>query len=138
MMNDRQHYGRSFLMALLSRVSMYVLMYAMDDRWANVFSNVNQFYMAGLMAAPMIIIEIAVMSGMYRNRTWNLAILADSAVAALVSFVLIRQQTAVGDRQFSAIDDSSPRGSNSDVSASSARGSRDQALSRAKKRRSSR
>src|SRR4029434_1986734 len=63
MMNDRQHYGRSFLMALLSRVSMYVLMYAMVDRWANVFSNVNQFYMAGLMAAPMIIIEIAVMSG---------------------------------------------------------------------------
>ena len=38
----------------LSFVAMYALMYAMVDQWANVYNNVNQFYMAGLMAAPML------------------------------------------------------------------------------------
>jgi hypothetical protein len=34
-------------------VAMFILMYSMVDRFANVYPNVNQFYMAGLMAAPM-------------------------------------------------------------------------------------
>jgi hypothetical protein len=39
----------------LSFISMYVLMYAMVDRFANVYPNFNQFYMAGLMTAPMVL-----------------------------------------------------------------------------------
>lgn len=39
-------------MTVLSYIAMYVLMYAMVDRWSNVFNNVNQLYMAGLMASP--------------------------------------------------------------------------------------
>ncbi|MBD4094069.1 DUF305 domain-containing protein, partial [Xanthomonas citri pv. citri] len=49
----------------LSFVAMYALMYAMVDQWANVYNNVNQFYMAGLMAAPMLLIELWLMSSMY-------------------------------------------------------------------------
>ena len=43
------HYRNLFIMALLSFISMYVLMYAMVDRFGNVYSSVNQVYMAGLM-----------------------------------------------------------------------------------------
>jgi len=39
-------------MILLSFISMYVLMYAMVNAFSNVYMNVNQFYMAGLMAVP--------------------------------------------------------------------------------------
>lgn len=46
-------------MTLLSFAAMYVLMYAMVDRFGNVFNNVNQVYMAGLMAAAMVLIELA-------------------------------------------------------------------------------
>ena len=46
---------------------MYVLMYAMVDRMDNVVMNVNQLYMAALMAAPMVVIELVVMRGMYRD-----------------------------------------------------------------------
>src|SRR5687768_11923535 len=43
------HYRDLLIMAVLSFVSMYVLMYAMVDRFGHMYSNVNQVYMAGLM-----------------------------------------------------------------------------------------
>jgi hypothetical protein len=48
-------------MAALSFIAMDILMYAMVDRPANVFPNLNQAYMADLMTAPMVIIELLVM-----------------------------------------------------------------------------
>jgi hypothetical protein len=95
-----QHYVRLAIMTVLMFIAMYVLMYAMVDRIENVYPNVNQFYMAGLMTAPMVLIELAVMWGMYENRVVNLAI----AVVSLVLFVGfwfgIREQAAVQDEQF--------------------------------------
>lgn len=44
------HYKHLVIMTLLSFVAMYILMYSMVDKINNVFSNVNQLYMAGLMA----------------------------------------------------------------------------------------
>lgn len=87
-------------MTLLSFASMYVLMYAMVNTLANVLSNFNQVYMAGLMIAPMVIIEVLLMSGMYSNKRWNALILGVTAAAGIVFFGLIRQQTAITDRQF--------------------------------------
>jgi hypothetical protein len=97
---ERNHYVRLGLMALLSYVAMYVLMYAMVNAFDNVYMNINQAYMAGLMAAPMVIIELVLMWGMYANWKANLAILAASAVALGAFWFLIRQQTGVGDSQF--------------------------------------
>jgi uncharacterized protein (DUF305 family) len=87
-------------MAVLSFISMYVLMYAMVDTFANVYSNVNQFYMAGLMTAPMMLIELSLMGAMYPNKKWNAIILGLSAIALVAFFLLIRQQAAVTDKQF--------------------------------------
>jgi uncharacterized protein (DUF305 family) len=94
------HYGRLAWMAVLSFAAMYALMYAMVDRLGNVYANLNQAYMAGLMTAPMVLIELALMRGMYRNRRANTVIAIISAVALVLLFVLLRQQTAVSDRQF--------------------------------------
>jgi uncharacterized protein (DUF305 family) len=87
-------------MAALSFASMYVLMYAMVDRFANVYPNVNQFYMAGLMTAPMIVIELTLMRSMYKDKPRNLLILGISVAAGIAFFLGIRKQTAVGDAQF--------------------------------------
>lgn len=94
------HYVRLLLMTILSFISMYILMYAMVDRFNDVYPNVNQFYMAGLMTAPMVAIEILLMNAMYESKAANAAILAVSVVALVGFFLLIRQQTAVADRQF--------------------------------------
>ena len=97
---NKPHYGRLLLMVVLSFASMYVLMYAMVNAFANVYANLNQFYMAGLMAAPMAIIEVALMGAMYGDRRKNALIVAVGLVALFGFWVLIRQQTAITDRQF--------------------------------------
>lgn len=97
---SKTHYGRLFLMVLFSFISMYVLMYAMVDSFANVYPSFNQFYMAGLMAAPMVIIELALMGAMYQNKKLNRVIMAVGLLALVLFWVLIRQQTAISDKQF--------------------------------------
>ena len=94
------HYLQLLAMAVLSFIAMFVLMYAMVDTFADVYVNVNQFYMAGLMTAPMVLIEIAVMAGMYKNKRANAAILIVGFVAAVGFWMLIRYQAGVGDEQF--------------------------------------
>ena len=94
------HYRQLIIMMILSFVAMYILMYAMVDKLDNVFPNTNQFYMAGLMSAPMLIIELTIMGGMYQNKKLNSILLVIGAVILVGFFFLIRQQSAVGDRQF--------------------------------------
>lgn len=96
----KNHYLRLLLMVVLSFISMYIFMYAMVNAFANVFSNFNQFYMAGLMTAPMIIIEMVLMGGMYPNKKINLAIIGVSVIALLGFWFLIREQTGINDKQF--------------------------------------
>lgn len=87
-------------MALASFAAMYVLMYAMVDRFANVFGNVNQAYMAGLMAAPMVVIELLLMRHMYPDARRNRLIHAGAVAIGVACWLGIRQQALVGDRQF--------------------------------------
>ncbi len=87
-------------MVVLSFISMYALMYAMVNTFENVYPNFNQFYMAGLMTAPMVVIELAVMGAMYHNKKMNLVIIAAGVIALIVFWILIRQQTAISDKQF--------------------------------------
>lgn len=94
------HYGRLVLMAVLSFISMYVLIYAMVDRFENVFPNLNQLYMAGLMTAPLVAIEILLMGAMYQNKAANLAIVAVGVIGLGTAWFFIRQQVAIGDTQF--------------------------------------
>ena len=66
---------------------------------ANVVPSYNQIYMAGLMTAPMVILELLLMGDMYPNKKRNIVILACSSIALLAFWVGIRQQVAVGDVQ---------------------------------------
>lgn len=93
-------YKSLVIMGGLSFVSMYVLMYAMVDKFANVVPNINQFYMAGLMTMPMIIFEVVLMGSMYMNKKLNTLIIAIGSVALIAFFLFIRQQSFVSDRQF--------------------------------------
>lgn len=93
-------YLRLGLMALLSFLAMYGLMYAMVDTLSNVFPNLNQLYMAGLMTAPMVLIELLLMGSMYPDKKANVAILGVSAVVLVAFWAGIRAQTGITERQF--------------------------------------
>ncbi|HKS60429.1 MAG TPA: DUF305 domain-containing protein [Xanthobacteraceae bacterium] len=94
------HYARLALMTAVSLVSMYVLMYSMTNTGRDVYNSLNQLYMAGLMTAPMVVIEMLLMSGMYQNKRLNAVVMAVSVLAGVVFFTFIRQQVAISDQQF--------------------------------------
>jgi len=98
-MNGHPYRGL-LIMAALSLVSMYLLMYAMVNVIGNVYLSLNQFYMAALMTSPMIVMELVLMGAMYRNKKWNALIMTASVAAGLIAFVLIRQQAAISDKEF--------------------------------------
>lgn len=94
------HYLRLLLMMTASFVVMFALMYAMVDRLDNALPNVNQAYMAALMSAPMLALELLLMGRMYPNRPLNVVLIAVAIMVGAVCWMLIRQQVGVGDRQF--------------------------------------
>ncbi|HEY0743043.1 MAG TPA: DUF305 domain-containing protein [Chryseosolibacter sp.] len=101
--NDKdhlKHYVTLGVMAILSFIAMYILMYAMVNKYENVFTNVNQFYMAATMTMPMLIIEVILMRHMYMNKKLNLAIIVICALALIGFYSGTRKQLGVSDRQF--------------------------------------
>jgi hypothetical protein len=96
----QNHYLRLVGMVVLSFISMYILMYSMAHSIADVYNSLNQVYMAGLMTTPMVVIELWLMSSMYKDRKLNAAVLAASVAAGVLFFTFIRQQTLISDEQF--------------------------------------
>jgi hypothetical protein len=93
---NESHYRHLAIMTAMSFIAMYALMYAMVDRFANVFNNLNQAFMAGLMAAPMVLIELGVMRAMYQNRRLNTMFAAAAVIVGRLVFP--RHPPSGGDR----------------------------------------
>jgi uncharacterized protein (DUF305 family) len=100
MKQDTNHYVRLAMMLAASFVAMYVLMYAMVNVADNAVPNVNQAYMAGLMTAPMLILELVLMDSMYSNKTANKILLVVGLIALGMFWWAIRSQAVVRDNQF--------------------------------------
>lgn len=99
--NHNKQYRKLGVMFALHFLAMYILMYAMvHNLTENVFNSVNQLYMAALMTSSMGAIELGLMGSMYPDRKRNLAVMGASIVILFASWFAIRQQIAVGDRQF--------------------------------------
>lgn len=103
MEHDSGHaYGMFALNMVLSLAAMYLVMFSMVDGWSDFRNNINMFYMALTMVAPMGIIMLATMGGMYRRKSLNVALYIGLAVLFAAAFAGTRTQAAVGDRQFIA------------------------------------
>jgi hypothetical protein len=96
----RQHYLMLGANLLLSLVIMYLGMFAMIARLGDFFNNLNAFYMALVMWAPMAAVMLLTMRQMYPKRALNLALYAAFALVFALSYVGIRDQSLIGDRQF--------------------------------------
>jgi uncharacterized protein (DUF305 family) len=89
-----------WIMMALSFVVMYAAMFTMIDGWGDFRNNLNMFYMTVTMWAPMGIIMLLAMRGMYANKKANLAMLVAFAVLTVVAFAGTRTQALIDDRQF--------------------------------------
>lgn len=99
-------HGRLYLLfwvnMALGLAVMYVVMFTMIDGPGDFRNNLNMFYMAVTMWAPMGIFMLVTMPGMYPNRKANLALIVLFAVLTAGSFWATRAQALIGDRQFVA------------------------------------
>lgn len=96
----RHHYLMLGLNILASTVVMYLVMFAMVWEFADLFNNLNMFYMAVMMATPMGILMLLTMRSMYRNARLNAVLYVAFALVFALSFYGMRDQSLIGDRQF--------------------------------------
>jgi hypothetical protein len=96
-------------------IGMYILMYAMVNAFNNGFNSFNQVYMAALMTASMILIELPLMSSMYKTRSLNAIIISVGIAVLIGSLLLIRHSGLDFGSSILALNDSASRWSNSNV-----------------------
>ncbi|WP_088392730.1 DUF305 domain-containing protein [Rhizobium esperanzae] len=99
---SRHSYSMFAANMILSLIVMYFVMFSMIDGWSDFRNNLNMLYMALTMVAPMGIIMLATMGGMYGNRKLNAAIHVGLAILFVAAFAGTRTQALIGDRQFIA------------------------------------
>lgn len=79
---------------------MFALTYSGVARLDHVFVNLNRFYMAVVMVAPMVAVMLVFMRQMFENKRLNIALYLASALVFIGAFAAIRTQALVGDEQF--------------------------------------
>jgi uncharacterized protein (DUF305 family) len=90
-------YKDFFIQIGLMAGAMFLAMYAMIASLAHFVFNLNTVYMTGLMVAPMAVIMLLMMRGMYKDQRMNLFVIVGSLVLFLLCFFGIRTQTPIGD-----------------------------------------
>ena len=71
-------YLKFALMMAASFVIMYAVMYLNVDEFGHVYASLTRVYMTLLMTAPMAVLMISLMGGMYKNKKLNAGIIAPS------------------------------------------------------------
>lgn len=85
------------LMMLTSFVIMYSVMFMNVDQWDHIMLSSMRTYMTILMIAPMAIVMMLFMWGMYKNKLVN-GIIIGAAIAVFgITFYMMRNQTGISD-----------------------------------------
>ncbi len=84
----------------LGLLVMYVVMFSMIDGLHDFRNNLNMFYMAVTMWAPMGIFMLATMPGMFPRKALNIALHGLFIALTIASFAATRSQALIHDRQF--------------------------------------
>ena len=84
----------------LSLVTMFLLSMSMIRSLDHFYLNPSNLYMAVVMVAPMGLIMLVVMWGMFPNRTLNIALAIGLVAVFAGTWALGRQEAGVGDEGF--------------------------------------
>ena len=94
------NYKKMIFMLLISFLVMYFVMYLNLASFEHFYFNINRAYMAALMVAPMALVMLIFMAGMYKNKKLNSFIALGAVSLFLVVLFLERSQTLVKDQEF--------------------------------------
>jgi hypothetical protein len=84
----------------INSIIMFALTYIMVWSLSDIFFNLNRFYMALIMAMPMVIIMILLMADMFKDKALNIVLIVFSLIVFTSLFFLIRTQTPIGNEGF--------------------------------------
>jgi uncharacterized protein (DUF305 family) len=102
--SGHESHGRPYLMfwinMALGLAVMYFVMFSMIDGWGDFRNNLNMFYMAVTMWAPMGIFMLATMPGMFPRKSMNIVLYVAFVLLTALSFLGTRAQVLIDDRQF--------------------------------------
>ncbi len=93
-------YRRLAIELAIDFVIMYFVMYTMIATAGHLYLNVNNVYMTLMMVAPMAVVMLLSMRSMFPSVARNRVIIGTAVVVFALSYIAMRQQTAVDDRQF--------------------------------------
>jgi uncharacterized protein (DUF305 family) len=94
------HYAGLVINLAVSTVIMYLVMFSMIDGLPEFYNNLNMFYMALMMVAPMAILMLLTMNSMYQHKMVNIALYVFFIALFVGSFAFTRAQTLIEDKQF--------------------------------------
>lgn len=93
-------YLKFALMMATSFVIMYAVMFLSVASSDHVMLSTMRTYMTLLMIAPMAVVMLLYMWGMYKNKKFNVFILVVSVIGFGVVFSMMRNQTGISDVQY--------------------------------------
>lgn len=96
----KDHYAKLAIALVISLVLMFVLSMSMVRSLDHYNLNLSNFWMALVMVAPMGIVMLLVMWGMFPDRRLNFILLAGFAALFVGALALGRTETFVGNEQF--------------------------------------
>lgn len=96
----KSHYAGLVINLAVSTIIMYLVMFSMIDGLPEFYNNLNMFYMALMMVAPMAILMLLTMNSMYQDKMVNIALYVFFVALFVGSFAFTRAQTLIEDKQF--------------------------------------
>lgn len=84
----------------ISLLIMYFVMFTMIYSLGEFYNNLNMFYMALMMAAPMGILMLLLMKDMFPNARLNMILHVAFGVIFVLGYLGVRSQALIGDNQF--------------------------------------
>jgi uncharacterized protein (DUF305 family) len=94
------HYLKLTVELAIDFVVMYLVMYTMIATARHFRLNINNVYMTLMMIAPMAVVMLLSMRSMFKDQRVNLSIVVGALAVFVASFVAMRTQAGVGDKEF--------------------------------------
>ncbi|ATP58218.1 DUF305 domain-containing protein [Pedobacter ginsengisoli] len=93
-------YSKFLVMLLISFFIMYGVMFLNISQTSHIYFSLNRLYMTIMMVSPMSLLMLKMMRHMYSNKSVNRLIIMVSSIVFILSFIGLRRQSAIGDRQY--------------------------------------
>lgn len=101
-MENQNHsaYKKMALMLIVSFIIMYIVMFLNADKLSDIYFSLTRTYMTLLMTAPMALLMLALMPGMYASKKLNTAITIIAISVFTFALTALRSQAFISDIQY--------------------------------------